>query len=75
MGHPCFIETASFNLNGYISAIQIHNTNVKAYYRQVLALKAQNRLQDALNVAQKGFTIKQGVGTDTSSYEHFSLKS
>ncbi|KAK3091336.1 hypothetical protein FSP39_019040 [Pinctada imbricata] len=43
------------------SAIQIHSSNVKAYYRQVLALKAQNRLQEALSVAQKGFTIKQGI--------------
>ncbi|XP_061191305.1 helicase with zinc finger domain 2-like [Saccostrea echinata] len=43
------------------SAIQIFPGNIKAYYRQVLALKAQKRLTDALQVAEKGMETKPGV--------------
>jgi hypothetical protein len=43
------------------TAIQIFPGNIKAYYRQVLALKAQKRLSDALTVAEKGMKTKPGV--------------
>lgn len=45
----------------FVTAIQIFPGNIKAYYRQVLALKAQKRLTDALKVAEKGMETKPGV--------------
>lgn len=49
------------NFGFVVTALQIFPGNIKAYYRQVLALKAQNRLTDALSVAEQGMEIKPGV--------------
>lgn len=51
------------NLGFVVTALQIFPGNIKAYYRQVLALKEQNRLTDALTVAEKGMEIKPGVSS------------
>lgn len=51
------------NFGFVVTALQIFPGNIKAYYRQVLALKAQSRLTDALTVAEKGMEIKPGVSS------------
>ncbi|KAJ8319507.1 hypothetical protein KUTeg_004598 [Tegillarca granosa] len=43
------------------SAIQIYPNNIKAYYRQVLAYKAQKKYTDALKVAQTGHEKQPNV--------------
>lgn len=70
-GHLCCNSLCSFSplLLQYnkkknhfvISAIEIHGDNIKAYYRQVQAMKAQNRIAEALKIAQKGHLKQPNV--------------
>lgn len=43
------------------SAIRINENNIKAYYRQVLGLKAQKKHAEALKVAEMGYLKQPSV--------------
>lgn len=43
------------------SAIRINENNIKAYYRQVLGLKAQKKQAEALKVAEMGYLKQPAV--------------
>lgn len=45
----------------FLSAVQIFPENVKAYYRKLVALKAQKKYKDALKVAEVGLAKQPSV--------------
>ncbi|OWF53235.1 helicase with zinc finger domain 2-like [Mizuhopecten yessoensis] len=52
----CCLKKEMYNeaIHDCEKAIDIFSSNIKAYYRQVQALKAQNRTAEALKIAQQG---------------------
>lgn len=52
----CCLKKEMYNeaIHDCEKAIDIFSSNIKAYYRQVQALKAQNRIAEALKIAQQG---------------------
>ena len=64
-GHVFVWHFKSYQRFAFLSAIKVFPSNLKAYYRQALALKHQKRYLDAVQAAQRGQKI-QPISVSTS---------